>query len=92
VNIAALDSNKPDFATIKTEKWLDAATLGPAGISHQKYDASGKHLLVTTYRHASVSPNSEGELLIVDAASLKVERILTLPARPHAIAVPGANR
>ncbi|MBI2854050.1 MAG: hypothetical protein HYX87_03905 [Chloroflexi bacterium] len=77
---------------MKIEKYLDAAKVGPASISHQKYDATGKYLLVTTYRLASASPNSEGELLIVNTSNLKVERILTLPARPHGIAVPAANR
>ncbi len=93
VNIAALNTaGTPDLSTIKTEKWLDTTGLGPASISHQKYDATGKYLLVTTYRYKDASPNSEGELLIVNADTLKVERVLTLPARPHGIAVPGLVR
>ncbi|MBI2865331.1 MAG: hypothetical protein HYX94_12300 [Chloroflexi bacterium] len=85
-------TGKPDFSTIKTEKWLDASGLGPGSTSHHKYDPSGKYILVTTYRHKDGSANSEGELLVVNSSSLKVERILTLPARAHAIAVPGHNR
>lgn len=71
---------------------MDASGLGPGSISHQKYDPTGKYLLVTTYRHKSTSPNSEGELLVVNAASLQVERTLSLPARPHGIAFPGSGR
>ena len=93
VNIAALDSTgSPDFSTLQTEKWLDASGLGPAAISHQKYDSTGKYILVTTYRHKDASPNNEGELLVVNAASLKVERVISLPARPHGIAIAGHNR
>ena len=93
VNIAALASaGSPDLSAVKTEKWLDAGTLGPANISHQMYDPTGKYVLVTTYRHKDASPNGEGELLIVNSASLKVERVLSLPARPHGIAIPGYGR
>ena len=93
VNVAALNSEGDlEAATIKTEKWLDANGFGPASISHQMYDPTGKYLLVTTYRHSDASPNGEGELLIVNAASLKVERVLPLPARPHGIAAAGIGR
>ncbi len=92
VNIAALDSAKPDLSAIKTEKWLDAAGLGPASISHQVYSPNGKQILVTTYLHKDVSAKGEGKLLIVDSSSLKVQSVLDLPTRPHAIAYPGHNR
>lgn len=93
VNVATLNSeDAPDTSTIRTEKWLDASGIGPASISHQMYDPTGKYLLVTTYRHTDVSPNGEGELLIVNADSLEIERVLPLPARPHGISVAGVGR
>lgn len=92
VNIATLNSASPDLSTLKTEKWLDASGLGPASISHEKYAPSGKTILVTTYRHKDGSPNGEGQLLFVNADTLKVERTLDMPTRVHAIAFPGHNR
>ncbi len=92
VNIATLNGPAPDLSTVKTEKWLDASGLGPASISHQVYDPSGKTILVTTYRHKDGSPNGEGQLLFVNADTLKVERTLEMPTRVHAIAFPGHNR
>lgn len=93
VNVSALNSeDAPDFSTIQTDKWLDASGFGPASISHQMYDPTGKYLLVTTYRHSDASPNGEGELLVVNADSLEVERVLPLPARPHGISVAGIGR
>lgn len=92
INIATLNSPDPDYSSIGIEKFLNAADLGPASISHQKYDPSGKYILVTTYRLKDISEVQEGELLIVNADSLKVERIIPLPSRPHGIAFAGIGR
>ncbi len=77
-----------DLSKIKVDKWLDGGVLGPASISHHIYDPTGKYILVTTYRIGS----SEGELLVLNAETNQVERILTMPARPHSLAYPGWNR
>jgi DNA-binding beta-propeller fold protein YncE len=89
INISTLDTANPDMTALTLEKWFDATLLGAPSISHQNYDPSGKHIMVTTYRAA---PLSQGEFLVLNADTLVLEKEMALAENPHGIAYPGDNR
>lgn len=89
INISTLDTANPDMSALTLDKSFDATSLGAPTISHENYDPSGKHIMVTTYRAA---PGSQGELLILNADTLALEKEMPLAENPHGIAYPGDNR
>lgn len=89
INIATLDTANPDMSALTLEKSFDATSLGAPAISHENYDPSGKHIMVTTYR---AGPGSQGELLVLNADTLALEKQMAIAQNPHGIAYPGDNR
>lgn len=89
MDISTLNTASPDMSLITVAHELDMLDQGPARASHQNYTRDGKHILVTTTR---VNTVRQGELLVLNADTLLIEKILPMPDNPHGIAYPGDNR
>jgi DNA-binding beta-propeller fold protein YncE len=92
VDISTLDTDNPDYSTIKIVGYLDGKDLGYASnspMSHQIYDPTGKYFFVTTIQ---LEDGSRGELLVLDGKSWQVLKSIPLPANPHGLSLPAYGR
>jgi DNA-binding beta-propeller fold protein YncE len=86
INVSTLDTDSPDMTSFT----IDHSVPVNGTPSHQIYTPDGKHILHTSYR--SYTGLSQGELVVINAGTFEVEKILPLAERPHGLAYAGDNR